>query len=65
MRLAEWLKESKTTQDSLAKACGVTQGRISQIVLGAAPSLMLAGKIKEATGGAVTPDDFLALEAAE
>ncbi|HHN72863.1 MAG TPA: 3,4-dihydroxy-2-butanone-4-phosphate synthase, partial [Thermopetrobacter sp.] len=60
MKLAEWLKETGTTQAALARRLGISQGRVSQLVAGDAPSLELALKITEATGGAVTPADFVA-----
>jgi transcriptional regulator with XRE-family HTH domain len=59
MRLAHWLEKSGTTQDALAKAVGVTQGRISQLLAGGAPSMLLAAQIARATAGAVTANDFL------
>jgi transcriptional regulator with XRE-family HTH domain len=65
MRFPEWLKQSGMTQEAFAAKVGVTQGRISQIIQGKPPSWKLAAKIKEATGGEVSADDFLALEAAE
>jgi len=59
MRLSEWLKENGKTQDWLANEVGVTQGRISQLSREGAKSLDVIAKIKQATGGAVTADDFL------
>ena len=58
MRLAEWLISSSTSQSGLAKALGITQGRVSQLVAGAQPSLELALKIAEITRGAVQPHHF-------
>ena len=42
MKLAEWLINSGISQSELARRLGVTQGRVSQIVAGAVPSLELA-----------------------
>ena len=58
MKLAEWLINSNTSQSELARRLGVTQGRVSQLVGGALPSLDLAKKIAAATGQKVTPRDF-------
>lgn len=55
MRLAEWLETTDTTQHALARAAGVTQGRISQIIVGKEkPSLELTRRLVQATGGRVT-----------
>jgi transcriptional regulator with XRE-family HTH domain len=58
MRLADWLEQSGKTQEYLASVVGVTQGRISQLLKGDAPSMKLARKIAHATDGAVTANDF-------
>jgi 3,4-dihydroxy 2-butanone 4-phosphate synthase/GTP cyclohydrolase II len=58
MRLSEWLINSGKSQSELARTLGITQGRVSQIIAGAQPSLELAIKIAAATGGEVRPQDF-------
>jgi len=58
MKLANWLKGTGTTQAAFAKAIGVSQGRISQIVKGEAPSLDLAMKIESMTRGKVRIGDL-------
>lgn len=58
MKLSEWLANSGTSQSELARRLGITQGRISQLVAGAQPSLDLANKIAAATGNKVRPADF-------
>lgn len=58
MKLSEWLINSGTSQSALARQLGVTQGRVSQLVAGAQPSLELANKIAAATGNKVRPQDF-------
>ena len=58
MKLSEWLANSGTSQSELARRLGVTQGRVSQLVAGALPSLDLANKIAAATGNKVRPSDF-------
>jgi 3,4-dihydroxy 2-butanone 4-phosphate synthase/GTP cyclohydrolase II len=58
MKIAEWLINSGTSQSELARRLGVTQGRVSQLVAGAQPSLELAMKIATATGNKVRPQDF-------
>ena len=58
MKLSAWLEQSRTSQSDLARLLGVTQGRISQLVAGAKPSLELAVKIAAATDQQVRPQDF-------
>ena len=58
MKLSEWLANSGTSQSELARRLGVTQGRVSQLVAGALPSLDLANKIAAVTGNKVRPADF-------
>ena len=60
MQFSDWFrKQDGLTQEAFAKRVGVTQGRIAQILGGEIPSFDLAGRIKDATGGRVTPNDFL------
>ncbi|MCX7345257.1 MAG: helix-turn-helix transcriptional regulator, partial [Alphaproteobacteria bacterium] len=58
MKLSAWLANSGTSQSELARRLGITQGRVSQLVAGAQPSLELARKIAAATGNKVRPEDF-------
>jgi len=58
MRLPDWLDKTSTSQSALAKAIGVSQGRVSQLIAGASPSLDLALKIATFTNNAVRPEDF-------
>ena len=58
MKLSDWLTNSGVSQSELARRLGITQGRISQIVAGAQPSLDLANRIAAATGNKVRPQDF-------
>jgi 3,4-dihydroxy 2-butanone 4-phosphate synthase/GTP cyclohydrolase II len=58
MKLPDWLDKTSTSQSALAKAIGVSQGRISQLIAGASPSLDLALKIATFTNSAVRPEDF-------
>ncbi len=58
MKLATWLINSGTSQSELARMLGITQGRVSQLVAGAQPSLELAVKIAAATNNQVKPQDF-------
>lgn len=55
MKLSAWLTNSRTSQSELARLLGITQGRVSQLVAGAQPSLELAVKIAAATGNQVNP----------
>jgi 3,4-dihydroxy 2-butanone 4-phosphate synthase/GTP cyclohydrolase II len=58
MKLSDWLANSGVSQSELARRLGITQGRVSQIVAGAKPSLDLAMKIAAATSQKVKPEDF-------
>lgn len=58
MKLSDWLANSKVSQSELARRLGITQGRVSQLVGGALPSLELANRIAAATGHKVGPADF-------
>jgi 3,4-dihydroxy 2-butanone 4-phosphate synthase/GTP cyclohydrolase II len=58
MKLSDWLSASGVSQSELARRLGITQGRVSQIVAGALPSLELANRIAAATGNKVAPADF-------
>jgi 3,4-dihydroxy 2-butanone 4-phosphate synthase/GTP cyclohydrolase II len=58
MKLSAWLTYSGMSQSELARRLGVTQGRVSQLVAGAQPSLELANKIAAVTGNKVRPQDF-------
>ncbi len=59
MKLADWLRTGGMTQAAFAEAIGVSQGRVSQIAAGEAPSLELALRIQTATKGRVGPADLL------
>src|ERR1044071_9169535 len=61
MQLSDWLKQSKTTRADFARGVGISAGRITQICEGEMPSLDLAERIAQVTGGAVTPNDFVGL----
>src|SRR3954469_3822655 len=61
MQLPDWLKQSKTTRTDFARAVQISPGRVTQICEGEMPSLDLAERIAKATGGAVTPNDFVGL----
>jgi len=58
MKLSAWLTYSGMSQSELARRLGITQGRVSQLVGGAQPSLDLANKIAAVTGNKVRPQDF-------
>ena len=60
MRFEDWFRQQDgLTQEALAQRLGVTQGRIAQIIAGEMPSMRLAARIAEITGGDVMPNDFL------
>ncbi|MEI7599453.1 MAG: 3,4-dihydroxy-2-butanone-4-phosphate synthase [Aestuariivirga sp.] len=58
MKFSEWLANSGTSQSELARRLGITQGRVSQLVAGALPSLDLANRIAATTGNKVRAQDF-------
>ncbi|HEY7765696.1 MAG TPA: 3,4-dihydroxy-2-butanone-4-phosphate synthase [Aestuariivirgaceae bacterium] len=59
MNLEKWLEGSGLTQAELARALGITQGRISQVLAGGRPSLDLAQRIQALTKNKVRPEDFV------
>lgn len=60
MRLIDWFETQQgLTQKAFADRVGVTQGRIGHLLRGDQPSMKLAARILKATGGKVTPNDFL------
>ncbi len=59
MKLSDWLKGKGRTQDKLAIAVGVTQGRISQIANRGTSDLRMAMLIEDATDYEVTLKDLL------
>lgn len=60
MRLGDWLKQNKCSQQKCADKVGVSQGRISQIVKGdPRVPLELAAKISAFTDGEVEIADLL------
>jgi predicted transcriptional regulator len=59
MTLAEYLKVAKLTRAAFAAQIGATQVAVSRYITGRRiphPNVMV--RIKQATGGAVTADDF-------
>ncbi len=60
MEFSDWLANSDMTQAGMAKALGVTQGRVSQLARGAVPSLELAVRIEHITKGKVRASDLCA-----
>lgn len=59
MKLAQWLENTKTTQDQLGIKTGLTQGRISQIVAKGTRDLATAKRIEDATDKAVRVADLI------
>lgn len=57
--LAKWLLRVGMKQGEAAKAMGISQGRISQIIQGEWPSKKTAEKIIFLTNGAVSPADYV------
>ncbi len=65
MKLDEWLYQQRIKRTHFAREIGVSPGYMSQLCTGTSlPSLVMAAKIMIATGGKVTPTDFI-VQAAE
>ena len=59
-KLRAYLADTRTTQAQLAGAVGVSKGYMSELVSGPkTPSLEIAIKIEDATGGKVRPRDWV------
>lgn len=66
MTLDQYLKDNHITQASFAASIGADQSTISRLLAGVYnPSLSLLNRIFKATGGNVTPNDFLVVSVAE
>lgn len=64
MTLKDYLAREGNTATKLAEATGVSVSTITRAAEGATiPSRELMGKIFEATGGAVAPNDFFGIAA--
>jgi 3,4-dihydroxy 2-butanone 4-phosphate synthase/GTP cyclohydrolase II len=59
MKLSRWLEKAGLNQSELARELGITQGRVSQLIAGAKPSLDLAAKIQTVTANKVQLHDFV------
>lgn len=60
MKLADYLTSENMKPLHLAQIVGVKASTISRILKGERdPSFKLMAKIEDATGGAVSPDDFM------
>ncbi len=59
MKLSNWLETAGLNQSELARELGITQGRVSQLIAGAKPSLELAARIQSITANKVRLDDFV------
>jgi len=65
-KLREWRKERGLSAKAFADLVGSSDASIIRLENGTqTPSFDLLKRIHEATGGAVTPNDFLPVEAAE
>jgi DNA-binding transcriptional regulator YdaS (Cro superfamily) len=59
MKLGDWLRTHRITQDAFGARIGVTQGRVSQIVADGTNDLSTALAIQKETEGEVTVDELL------
>lgn len=62
MKLADYLKAKELKPAAFARQVGVPASTISRILAGKRSGLMIAEKIKAATGGAVTANDLAAAQ---
>jgi 3,4-dihydroxy 2-butanone 4-phosphate synthase/GTP cyclohydrolase II len=62
MKLSNWLESAGLNQSELARELGITQGRVSQLIAGAKPSLDLAARIQSVTANKVRLIDFISLD---
>ena len=59
MRLGDWLAERQMTREQFGALVGVDHSAVTKWVHGRMPRREHLAKIREATGGLVTPDDFV------
>lgn len=60
MKLDEYLFRMKTTKKDFAEKVGISRGYLQHLLSGIkSPSVKLAKKIEEATGGKVTKEELL------
>jgi transcriptional regulator with XRE-family HTH domain len=60
MKLKDFLKKTGKTQAEFAKELGLAENTVSRYVsAGRVPLPKIMQKIKELTGGKVTPNDFI------
>ena len=63
MQLADYLREQNLSQAAFGERIGEPQQTVSRIAAGRSiPRPKIMAKIVEATGGAVTPNDFYKIE---
>lgn len=65
MRLAEYLDQNDLTNTAFARLVGVKPAAVSKWLRGTRPDWPQLLRIRDATGGAVTPNDFLPAETGE
>jgi hypothetical protein len=66
MKLSDWMSERQLTDEAMAAMSEADRGTISRVRRGVnKPSWQLATRIAAATSGAVTPNDFIDLSAAQ
>lgn len=60
MKLSEWLKAQRKTQVEFANEIGVSQSYVAELCGGSKwPGREIVGRIRDATGGSVSADDFI------
>lgn len=63
MRLGIWLKQQRVTQMQFAETLGISRNYVSELGAGKKwPSREVAQRIREATRGMVSADDFLDID---
>ncbi len=64
MKLADWLDRERMKRKDFAEKIGVNPSYVTAICAGQLwPGHDIAARIKDATGGEVMPNDFLAIAA--
>jgi predicted transcriptional regulator len=58
MKLEEYLKENRLTQEKFCKECGIARETLQRIMKGAIPRMEIALRIYKTTRKRVTPADL-------
>lgn len=59
MKLDQYLRDNSITEAAFAREVGISQAHVHRLRTGGWPSMGIAVRIREVTGGQVTADDFV------